>query len=370
MNKKKKIAMIGVGMVGSGRLGQGIPAMVNGLKVLSTQYDITLYSFIPVDRSKVPEGILVRAIPSNKMPFRLRYIWMALVLCLDHLFNGKYDLVQAQSPFPSGILSDYFCKLFNVPWILSLHAGETVYMPEITFGDLSRHYLKKAAEKVCPKADVLMAMSQFQADMTRKNLMLERDILVLPRGIEVKPLKQKKIQYPVKFLHISNYHPVKDYETLLKTFSLLKQQFACELTIAGTDYGENFKALLDSLNLNGEIKHLGFVSNDQIQELFDASHILLHTSRYEGLPMVALEAMAYGTVVCGTRVGVMSDLSGRCCITVDPGDYNQLAKEVIMLMQNEDRYHQLRQQAHDWVAEHDMQWYIDQLGKLYFRLSN
>ena len=62
----KKLAVIGVGMIGSGVHGQGIPAMVKGLEKLSEKYKITVYSFIPVDKTKAPKGIRVRCIWSRK----------------------------------------------------------------------------------------------------------------------------------------------------------------------------------------------------------------------------------------------------------------------------------------------------------------
>ena len=55
--KKKSLAVVGVGIIGGGVFGQGIPAMVKGLIKLQEIYDITIYSFVPINKSEAPSGI-------------------------------------------------------------------------------------------------------------------------------------------------------------------------------------------------------------------------------------------------------------------------------------------------------------------------
>ena len=45
--------------------------------------------------------------------------------------------------------------------------------------------------------------------------------------------------------------------------------------------------------------------------------------------MVALEAMSLGTVVCGTAVGVMSDLSPEHCVTVEERNHVDLGDKIL-----------------------------------------
>lgn len=365
--RKKNLAIIGVGIIGAGALDQGIPAMVNGIIKLQEKYSITIYSFIPVDKTKAPKGIRIRCIWSGRMLLKIQYAYLVCVFIKDHLIK-RYTLIHAQSPYPAGELSLWLNRFFKVPWVLSLHAGETACMPEIPFGDLLTPRLKKAAFAVCSKADLLMTMSQFQADITRQNLKLERDIVVLHRGVKVEPYYSKSLIFPINFLHISNYNLIKDYFTLLNAFALIKAKIPCYLTIVGNNYGEELKHLIISLGLEKNVVVKGVVPNSELKELFISTHIVLHTSRFEGLPMVALEAMANGTVVCGTHVGIMADFSGKCCLTTAPGDYTQLADIVVKIVKDEFRYEQLREQAYQWVKDRDLQWYVTELDKLYSKI--
>jgi glycosyltransferase involved in cell wall biosynthesis len=362
MRVKKRLAFIGVGMIGAGSLGQGIPAFAEAIKILANHYDVTVYSFIPLDKTKVPRSISVRYVPFKNMPQRLQYLYLGLLFVFDHI-HKKYEIIHAQSPFPAGLLSSFLNKLLKIPWLLTIHAGEVAHLPEVAFGDLCNRHLKRAAIKCCKEATLLSAVSRWQANDAVKNLGIDREIIILTRGANVFPLKEKNISFPMRFLHVSNYQPIKDYDTLIKSFRLLEMKIPCELTIVGAGYDKEFISRYDTIKFVGAVNHL------QMKELYAGTHILLHTSRFEGLPMVALEAMAHGVVVCGTHVGIMADLSGKYCLTVPPGSYTMLANEVIKLIQDTPRYQEMREQAHDWVNHHDLTWHINELKDVYSKLT-
>ena len=371
MQRKKRLAIIGVGMLGAGSLDQGIPAMVNGLIELQSRekYSITVYSFIPIDRNRSPGGIRVRCISSMRISLKIKYAILVFQFVVDHLINN-FDLIHAQSPYPAGVMASWANRFFKIPWILSLHAGETIALPDVSYGDLLVPRLKKAAFEVCPRADILLTLTRFQADITKKNMMLERDIEILNRGVEVSDYATKSLVYPVRFIHISNYHPIKDYETLLKTFSVLVNQIPCELIIAGDNYDASFEKLITAMGLDGSVKRMGSVPNVSLAALFDTAHILLHTSIYESQAMVVLEAMAHGVVVCGTHVGIMADLADKYCLTVPPKQSDLLADKIVELVKNELRYQEIRRDAYLWVQEHDLKWHVNELEKLYSRVTH
>src|SRR6478735_6265442 len=101
MRTKQSLAIIGVGIIGSRNHGDGIPAFVQALQKLSDDYLVTVYSFIPVDRSKAPDGIRVRFIPW-RIHMRLQYVLLCILFSWDHLWI-PYNVIHAQSPFPAGV---------------------------------------------------------------------------------------------------------------------------------------------------------------------------------------------------------------------------------------------------------------------------
>jgi glycosyltransferase involved in cell wall biosynthesis len=152
---------------------------------------------------------------------------------------------------------------------------------------------------------------------------------------------------------------------LLKSFRLIVEQLSAELFVVGENYNDAFRTLIRSLQLDNYVKLVGPLPNEKIMKLMEESDILLHTSVCEGLPMVAIEAMSKGVLVCGTEVGIMADLSNTCCVTVPVRDHKALAEKVIQLCRDSARSEELRRNAYEWVKSHDMDWYLTELVKCY-----
>ncbi len=80
--------------------------------------------------------------------------------------------------------------------------------------------------------------------------------------------------------------------------------------------------------------------------------------------------MASGTVVCGTNVGIISDLKNCCCVAVEVKDYQKLASKVLKLVENKDHYLELQRKAYQWVKEHDLQWTAFRYHQAFQKLIN
>jgi glycosyltransferase involved in cell wall biosynthesis len=355
-NARKRIAIVGVGVI-------GIPVLSKILSDISQHYDITIYSFIHVDRSKGHERITIRSV-HGRIHQRLRYLILGAWFILDHL-RYRYHALHAQSAFPGGVMARFFGKLFNIPWMVTLIGGEVEAMPHVPFGDLLNKKLRSVTTKVCSEAHLLTVMSEFQANSVKSNLNLQRDIKVLPYAPEVSTWYEKQVTFPVKLLHVAYHHPVKNHDMLLSTIQKLVGEMPFKLTIVGANYDEKFRRKIRQMDLQDYVEIKGAQSYALMQSHYREAHILLHTSWYEGLPATAFEAMANGTVVCGTHVGIMADFSGTYCLTVPPGDDTQLAQKVLALVYDASRYATLRKTAHEWAKANSSTHYVNQLQQWY-----
>lgn len=357
--------MIGVGMIGGGNDNQGIPALVTTLERLSESVDITVYSFIPVRSKIISSRIRVRHVIIGSLPNPLKSLFLFALFSIDHLIR-PYDCIHTQSPFPAGWLALRLRSFFRIRWVTTIHAGEIANIPELQFGDIRNRKIKTISEKVCSATDELIFMSHRQAGDLFKNLNIRREFRVLPRGIIVPELHSKTLTRPLKLLHVGYFYSIKNQLMLLDTLRSLLKSIPCELKIIGANYDEEFQSQISARGLSNAVTVFGTVPNDQMKNHYHEAHVILHTSWFEGMPMVAIEAMAYGAVVCGTDVGIMADLSGDCCVTVRPGDAEALAREVIDLVNNPAKYDSYRQRAHQWASSHDINWHVDNLLALYF----
>ncbi|MGH2436388.1 MAG: glycosyltransferase, partial [bacterium] len=89
-------------------------------------------------------------------------------------------------------------------------------------------------------------------------------------------------------------------------------------------------------------------------ELLQAMDVVLLTSRWEGLPIAALEAMAAARPLVASRLPGMSELieDGLTGVLVSPGDSEQFAAATLTLLRGAARRAAMGARARRRVADH------------------
>jgi glycosyltransferase involved in cell wall biosynthesis len=282
-------------------------------------------------------------------------------------------MIHALSPTPAGRIAVLLGRLFKIPVIVQLHAAEAVYYPAFNHGDLLNPKLKEITQNVCEKADVLTVLSEFQKKVVNQNLNLNKDIVVIPRGLDVNrfAFHYKKMGERLRILFIGYPGPVKDADGALEVFSRISRKMDATLTMAGANLSfAHFEDQLIREDLVDKVMFYGALPHDEIRRMYQTVDVLLVTSRYESQSAVAMEAMASGVLVCGTHVGLLADLSGEACLTVEPEDYEGLAEQIIKLWKAPERQMKLREQARHWIEAHDSNWTAKKYENLMEMLMN
>lgn len=127
----------------------------------------------------------------------------------------------------------------------------------------------------------------------------------------------------------------KGYDLLIKSWEKIpeKSRLGWELHIAGGDEGllESLLSYIKENNITG-IKFLGFRSD--IKELILSSAIYVMSSRWEGLPMVLIEAQSLGMPIVSfnCKTGPKDIVIDGTGILVEDGNINSLAQALTTLM--------------------------------------
>jgi colanic acid/amylovoran biosynthesis glycosyltransferase len=153
----------------------------------------------------------------------------------------------------------------------------------------------------------------------------------------------------------------KGLNTTLHAFARFRKEFpAARLTIAGEGPQlEELQSLARELQIAGAVDFAGFLSQEELRELFYSSHIFLHPSEtgrdgnQEGIPNSMLEAMASGLPAFATRHGgipeaVENNVSG---ILVNERDARALADGLIETAKSPDRLRAMGRVASESVAK-------------------
>ena len=135
---------------------------------------------------------------------------------------------------------------------------------------------------------------------------------VLYNIIDTDTIFEKKAQdektYDYDMIYVGRLTFQKDPQRLMRLCARLKENKPdLKVAIVGTgELEEEVKRLCEELQISDNVQFLGFQPNP-IKMVHD-SKVMILTSRWEGTPMCALEAMALGTPVVSTPSDGMTDL--------------------------------------------------------------
>jgi glycosyltransferase involved in cell wall biosynthesis len=168
------------------------------------------------------------------------------------------------------------------------------------------------------------------------------------------------------WLAVGRLEAVKDYPTLLNAFARVPETARLLIAGAGPLLAE-LTPLAARLGLEHRVRFLGF--EPHVKRWMQAADGFVLTSRYEGLPMVLIEAGACGlpaiaTDVAGTREVIVNGETGWLA---SAGDAGALAKTMTKLMRtSEQKRRAMCERARRHVAqEFAMEAVLDRWEKLY-----
>jgi len=147
----------------------------------------------------------------------------------------------------------------------------------------------------------------------------------------------------------------KDPETFVKTAAILNSRIenAYFVWVGDGDARENTRRLANHLGLSDKMVITGHMESDAIPKLLCAMDVVLFTSRFEGLPIALLEAMAAKRFVVAANVGSIREIvkEGDTGWLFGAGDYKKAASIVESIHRNRLELDYMRMSAFDLVAE-------------------
>jgi glycosyltransferase involved in cell wall biosynthesis len=365
--RRKQIAIVGVGLLGTGRLGEGIPALAQCMEVLAHDFDVTVYSLLKPGVADTHSAVKLRF-----LPFRTPSLWLdVLILASMIAFDAcrrRIDLLHAIDAFPAGWSCIALARIFRIPCVVSLLGEEVANVPESGNGGLRSSRKRRIIARVCGQAAQLTALTRFHAAGLAAIGIRPEQARILPLGVDRSrfPFSVKPLRPPYVFLHVAYAHPVKDDETLLRTFKQVSAKADAKLVIVGDGHiGGETEHQIRRLGMSSCVELVGAVPNARLHEFYSRAHFLLHTSRYESQGVVVNEAMTSGVVVCATEVGLVHDLGRKFFVAAKAGDSEHLAEQVLELVVDPMRYAAMQAHAYEWAAAHDLQWTAAEYRRIY-----
>jgi glycogen(starch) synthase len=152
----------------------------------------------------------------------------------------------------------------------------------------------------------------------------------------------------------------KGLDTLLLAAQILqKEHILTPLIIAGGGEKKEvdaLKSLISKYHLDNMVTYIGIVQDNKKREVLESASFVVFPSRNETFGIVAIEALSYGKAVIGGDTGGLADIINTSGggLLFKPGDYEELASTMRLLLQNPSRADELSVAAKDYVKS--LQW--------------
>ncbi len=177
-----------------------------------------------------------------------------------------------------------------------------------------------------------------------------RGVVCIPNGVDVDQFQfvqrdpWEKTDGPLRILMVGKMSEQKDYRTAIRAAYALNRSIPVRLRIAGDGtLMPMLRSLVEELD-GGRTEEemrccpvVEFLGNrDDVPALLADSHLFWLTSRYEGLPLVLLEAMAAGVLVLATDVPGIREVAAPARVPLVPdGDPEAIAASTIRMLEED-----------------------------------
>ena len=355
------------------------------IKALGTKhYKHYVYYF--ADDGPVREKLEAFGIPvykgkeraSIKQPIRFLATLFIQMQDLISLIRRKRIQVMQAHMNPANQLAVAVGRISRTPVFPTVHTP-AAFVDNRSFWDL-RVYFKKAVNHVIYRAaDRVLVVSQEIKEIIQQRFGLKDDkLLFLKNGIvfddNAPRLLDLQTEFPdsankLKLIAVGRLVALKSFDILVRAIGEVVNQGLTDLLVLIAGKGEErmqLEKLIQDLQIGDCVKLLGL--RDDVMDLMKTCDLFVMPSRYEGLSLAMIEAMA-----CGLPI-IASDARGlKDCITDEQNgllfpvdDYNALAERILRLANNKELRDRLSLGARSsFETEYDMRKNVKPLDMLF-----
>lgn len=302
--------------------------------------------------------------------------WLLTQIKLPFVFRraiakAKPNVIHINTAFePRAMIRDLVLAKSSgkTPVVLHLHGGRFL------IDDYTSPGLAWTAEKLLRAARKVIVLSEAEANVLRKRTP-NLDISVLPNAVPTskipfpdRPWAEKTIIYFGRLVQEKGLSDMAEASRLL-----MRQGFKFRFTCFGAGRDKDLFVRQMTAILGDRFRYGGVVTAEERLAELNSPDILLLPSRFEGLPMAVLEAMAAGCIPVvsnrGSTPAVVED--GRNGFLIEPGDLTQIVGRLkFLLSESETAWNQLRHNARQTVVDRfDLDPYLRELQTLYSEVA-
>jgi glycosyltransferase involved in cell wall biosynthesis len=263
----------------------------------------------------------------------------------------------------------YFPIFGRVKKIVAIHDVIAEKYPELVFSNrLNRTFWNLKVWFAIKQADLIMTVSEFSKQgimdhfgMSGDNIQVvseaaDKDFRPIHETILLSDkLAHFNLDIKTRYiLYVGGIAPHKNLSTLITAYSKLIEDTNhkdIKLVLVG-DYEKdvflidnNLKVMLKQRHLTDRVIFTGFVSDEELVYFYNAAIVFVLPSFIEGFGLPAIEAMACGTPVIGSKTTSLPEVVGDAGLFFDPNDPDELLGHMTTIIENDELRKELAQRS-------------------------
>ena len=259
-------------------------------------------------------------------------------------------------------------KKIHLPYITTLHGTDiTLVGQDPSFEPVIFFSLNNS--------NAITSVSENLRKDTLKTFKIANDVKVIPNFIKLSDYQSNSGTCHRKnfakdnekiLVHVSNFRKVKRVEDVLRVFDIVRKTIPSKLILVG-DGPERpaIDKLCRELDTCNDIISVGKIANPK--EILAVGDVFILPSETESFGLAALEAMAMKVPVISTNTGGIPELNihGKTGYMSNVGDYQDMAKNTIALLSNNELFQQFKINAYEQAKKFDIDIVLPMYEKLY-----
>lgn len=310
-----------------------------------TSWHKDLRSYEEVDGYKIYR---IKSLRSKR--YQCNLLEMASFIILG-IFNSA-KIIQGFKPqvslaffsIPSGAVSYFLKKRFNLPYVISLRGGDVPgFWPErlrvwhFVAMPLTRLIWRNATHIVAVSRD-LKNLAEKTAAPLKKIVHYVPNIVESQKSPNTHKTVNERDGY-ITLLFVGRLSEQKRIDDLLRALKVLKEKkinrWQCFLVGSGPEW-QRLERLRRELRLEKEVYFMGWIDREDIFRYYAESDIFVLPSGCEGMSVALLEAMASSLPIVATKISGNNELviNGRNGLLFAVADVEHLANSLQILIEN------------------------------------
>ena len=294
----------------------------------------------------------------------------------------SYDLLNPHGVMPSGFVSVFIKRFFNIPVAIHIHGGD------LNLYKSSNMIYKKIYDFTISNSDIVIVNSN---NIKRKLLELTgitpSKLAVISPGIDYKKFYRMDIEKIMKYkkaygihddktvlLFAGNAIKRKGLDILIKALSILTTKDLEKIFLIICSEGPEINTTKNNLDnikgIKGSLIFLKKVDQPRLRILYNIATIFIFPSREEPLGLVGLESIACETPVIGSNVGGIPEyINKNNGLLFNPNEPKELANIISTVLNDKKVISHFNNNIDKRKAEHDINITVKRLIDIFYDIK-